>query len=226
MTPAREAFVLPFLLITVAASAGLRLAAGVRLVPPPLVSLVLAVLLIGTFVRSGLLAPGRLLSARRSALENLNGLVVLTTLFAASAQVFTLLTPDSGLLYAVFSIGFFVQLATSLAGVRERRALLRSLAVLLGSAFVLRFVVLDTLYAPDGSWGQRVLMALVEGASLGAVTYQPTGTLTGYVAFGTLALYLLALVLLPRDVATDLDGGQLELSSREVMIAILSVALA
>jgi hypothetical protein len=226
MTPAREAFVLPFVLITVTACAGLRLGAGVRLVPPPLISLVLAVLLIGTFVRSGLLVPGRLLNARRSPLENLNGLVVLITLFAASAQVFTLLTPDSGLLYAVFSIGFFVQLATSLAGVRDRRALLRSLAVLLGSAFVLRFVVLDTLYAPDGTWGQRVLMALIEGASLGAVAYQPTGTLTGYVAFGTLALYLLALVLLPRDGATGGNGRQLELSSREVMIAILSVALA
>ncbi len=227
MTAAREAFVLPFLLITVAASGGVRLAEGVRLVPPPLVSLVLAVLLIGTFIRSGLLIPQRLLSGRRSALENLNGLVVLIALFAASAQVFTLLTPDSGFLYAVFSIGFFVQLATSLAGIRDRRALLRSLAILFGSAFVLRFVVLDTLYAPNGSWGQRVLMALIEGASLGAVVYQPTGTLTGYVAFGALALYLLALVLLPRDIPIDdVDRGQLEFSSRELMVALLSLALA
>jgi len=227
VTAAREAFVLPFLLITVAASGGVRLAEGVRLVPPPLVSLVLAVLLIGTFIRSGLLIPQRLLSGRRSALENLNGLVVLIALFAASAQVFTLLTPDSGFLYAVFSIGFFVQLATSLAGIRDRRALLRSLAILFGSAFVLRFVVLDTLYAPNGSWGQRVLMALIEGASLGAVVYQPTGTLTGYVAFGALALYLLALVLLPRDIPIDdVDRGQLEFSSRELMVALLSLALA
>ena len=200
MTPAREAVVLPLLFITVAALGGLRVAEQVRLLPPPLVSLVLAVLLMGTLVRSGVFAPERLMNGQRSALENANGLVVLVTLFAASAQVFTLLIPDLGLLHAVFAIALFVQLVTSLAGIRDPRALLRSLAIVFGSAFVLRFVVLDTLYAPQGSWGQRVLMAVIEGASLGAVVYRPTGSATGYIAFATLILYFFGLVLLPRRI--------------------------
>ena len=79
MTPLRESFVLPCLFLTVALLAGLRLGApvDVRLVPPPLVALVLAVLLLGSLVRSGVFDPRRLhrpasahrsrtLSARRS----------------------------------------------------------------------------------------------------------------------------------------------------------------
>jgi hypothetical protein len=226
MTAAREAVVLPFLFITVAALGGLRIADRIQLVAPPLVSLVLGVFLIGTLVRGGLLAPERLMSARRTALENLNGLVVLLALFGGSAQVFTLVTPDSGLLHAVFSIALFVQLATTLAGIREPRALLRSLAILLGSAFVLRFLVLDTLYAPHGSWGQRVLMAILEGASLGSIVYEPTGTLTGYVAFAALGLYLTGLILLPRAAPTSRGGGQLEVRSQELMAVLLLLALA
>ena len=56
MTPLREAFVLPCLFLTVALLGGLRLGADVRLVPPALVALVLAVLLVGSFVRSGVMA--------------------------------------------------------------------------------------------------------------------------------------------------------------------------
>src|SRR5512132_3521870 len=207
---AREGVVLPFLFITVAALGGLRIGDGVRLVPPPLVSLVLSLLLIGTFVRSALLLPERLLSTRRSTLENLNGLVVMLTLFAASAQVFTLVVPDSGLLHVVFSVALFVQLATSLAAIRDPRSLLRALAILLGSAFVLRFLVLDMLYAPHSSWGQRVLLAIVEGASLGTIAYEPTGAATGYIAFAALMLYLLALALLPRGSAGGAEERHLQ----------------
>jgi hypothetical protein len=222
MTPAREAVVLPLVFITVAALGGLRIGDRIQLVPPPLVSLVLGVFLIGTLVRGGLLAPDRLMSTRRSALENLNGLMVLLALLAGSAQVFTLVTPDTGLLHAVFSIAFFVQLATTLAGIREARALLRSLTILLGCAFVLRFLVLDTLYAPQGGWGQRVLMAVLEGASLGSIVYQSTGTLTGYIAFAALALYLIGLLLLPRVAPTPYDStGQLEVRSRELVAVLL-----
>ncbi len=223
---AREAVVLPLVFTTVAALGGLRIADRVRLLPPPLVSLVLGVVLIGTLVRGDVLAPERLLSGRRSTVENLNGFVVVLTLFAASAQIFTLLTPDNGLLHAVFSTALFVQLVTTFAGIREPRPLLRSLAILLGSAFVLRYLVLDTLYAPGGSWGQRVLMALIEGASLGAVDYQPTGTLTGYVAFTALALYLLGLVLLPRRTAGDDSRSDLAVTSRELVGIVLTLGVA
>ena len=227
MTAAREAVVLPFMFITVAALGGLRIAEGVRLVAPPLVSLVLGVFLVATLVRGGLLAPERLMSARRSSLENLNGLMVLLSLFAGSAQVFTLVMPENGLLHAIFTVALFVQLATTLSATREPRALLRSLAILLGAAFVLRFVVLDTLYAPQGSWGQRVLMSILEGASLGSITYTPTGTVTGYVAFAALVLYLIGLVLLPRATeGADDRNGQLEIRSRELIAVLLVLGLA
>jgi hypothetical protein len=197
MTAAREAIVLPMLFLTVAGLGGLRVGHAILLVPPPLVSLVLAVMLIGALVRAGVFAPHGLMNAGRSALENLSGLAVIITLFAAAAQVFTLVTPERGLLHAVFSVSFFVQLATTLAGVNGRRNLLRSLVVLLGSAFVVRFVVLEGLYAPDGGIAKRLLTTIVEGASLGTIQYLPTGAATGYVAFFTLVLFVVGLVLLP-----------------------------
>jgi len=198
MTATREAIVLPAAFLTVTLLGGLRLAPAIRLVPPPLVSLVLALMLMVCLVRAGVFVPQATVSAERSNLENLSGLTVLLTLFAASAQIFTLITPEQGLLHAVFAICFFIQLTTTLAGVKGRRDMLRSLAVLLGSAFVVRFVVLEGLYAPDGNLAKRVFTAIVEGASLGSVQYEPTGAGTGYVAFVTLALFFVGLILLPR----------------------------
>ena len=196
MTPTREAIALPASFLTVALLGGLRFAPAIRLVPPPLVSLVLAMMLLACLVRAGVFAPHAVLNGERSNLENVSGLTVLVTLFAACAQVFTLLTPEHGLLHVVFATCFFVQLTTTLAGIKGRRNMLRSLAVLLGCAFVVRFVVLESLYARDGSLAKRVFTAIVEGASLGTVQYEPTGAGTGYVAFFTLTLFFVGLVLL------------------------------
>ncbi len=197
MTPLREAFVLPCLFLTVALLGGLRLGADVRLVPPPLVALVLAVLLMGSLARSGVFAVERLLNQNRSGMQNACGAAVLIALLAASAQIFNLLTPDSGLLHVLVSVFFLVQLLTTLTGVRDRLSMLRSLAVLLGCAFFLRFIALESLYAPGRGVIKRVMTALLEGITLGALDYLPTGGATGYVAFLTLTLYLMGLVLLP-----------------------------
>ena len=180
MTAAREAFVLPAMFLTVALLGGLRVAQTVRLVPPPLIALVLAMMLLAALVRSGALAPDRLMNAERAPLENVSGILVLFAVFAASAQIFNLLTPELGLLHAVFSACFFVQLATTLAGVSGRSNLLRSLVVLLGSALVLRFIVLENLYAPNTGTLKRLLTTLIEGASLGTIDYQPHAPATGY----------------------------------------------
>jgi hypothetical protein len=198
MTATREAIVLPASFLTVALLGGVRLGHAITLVPPPLVSLVLAVMLMVCLVRASVVAPQAVVSAERSNLENVSGLIVLLTLFAASTQVFTLVTPEQGLLHVVFAVCFFIQLTTTLAGVKGRRNMLRSLAVLLGSAFVVRFVVLEGLYARDGNLAKRILTAVVEGASLGSIQYVPIGAGTGYVAFFTLVLFFIALVLLPR----------------------------
>jgi hypothetical protein len=196
MTPLREAFLLPCLYLTVFLLGGLRLGADVRLAPPPVVALVLAVLLVGALIRSNTIHPDGLMNARRSPLENATGLAVLLTLFAASAQIFNIVTPDDGLLHLLVSVFFFVQLLTTLAAVRDRVSMLRSLAILFGCAFVLRFLALESLYAPGRGMMKRVMTALMEGITLGALDYRPAGPATGYVAFLALSLYLLGLMLM------------------------------
>jgi hypothetical protein len=203
MTVVRESFVLPGIFLTVALLGGLRIAQNVRLMPPSLMTMVLALLLLGCLVRSRALIPEHFLNSRRTAPENLSGLAVLLSLFVASAQVFNLISPESGLLYLVFSTFFLVQLLTTLAAVRARIPLLQALLILLGSAFLIRFVALEGLYSPDGGMLQRVLIVLMEGASLGSLDYQPHAPVTGYVAFATLALFMTGLFLLAPD-----DGGE------------------
>ena len=176
MTARREALVLPLIFLTVAWLGGLRVGATIQLVPPPLISLVLGVMLVGTLVHAGVFSPHSVMGAHRTGLENVSGLVVLITLVAASAQIFNLLSPERGIFHVAFNVCFFIQLATTLAGVKGRRNLLRSLAVLLGSALVVRFVVLEGLYAPDGGFAKRLLTTIVEGASLGTIQYEPAGT--------------------------------------------------
>jgi hypothetical protein len=196
MTAVREALILPGLFLTAALLGGVRLGADVRLVPPPVGALVLSVLTIGALVRSRALVVERFLHARRSALENVSGAIVILTLFAATAQAFNVVTPDTGLLHLLVSVFFVVQILTTFAGVRERLPMLRSVTVLLGCAFVIRYVALESLYAPGRSVMKRVMTAILEGVTLGALEYQPAGTATGYVAFFALALFIIGLVLL------------------------------
>ena len=208
MTPLRESFALPCLFLTVALLGGLRLGSDVRLVPPPLITLVLAVLLFGALVRSGTLAPERLVSSRRGGLENATGAILLLCVFGASAQVFNLLTPDTGLLHVLVSVFFLVQLLTTLTAVRDRTSMLRSLAVLFGCALVLRYIALEALYAPGRGVIKRVMTALVEGVTLGTLDYTPVGTTTGYIAFLALTLYLSGLFFMPAATAGLIAFGQ------------------
>ena len=75
MSATREAIVLPASFLTVALLGGLRLAPEVRLVPPPLISLVLAMLLLACLVRAGVFAPHAVINAERSNLENSTGFI-------------------------------------------------------------------------------------------------------------------------------------------------------
>ncbi|HXW05497.1 MAG TPA: hypothetical protein VD833_09715 [Vicinamibacterales bacterium] len=196
MTQTRECVVLPALFLTVALLGGVRVGADLRLHPPPLLALTLGLLLTAALARSGVVNPASLMNDRRTALENVSGLIVLLSLYGASAQVFNLVTPDAGLLHGIFGTFFFVQLLTTFASVRDRRDMLRGLVVLLGSAFVLRFIVLESLYAPEGGSLKRVLTALAQAGTLGTLTYQANAPATGYLAFTALLLYVLGLFLL------------------------------
>jgi hypothetical protein len=199
----REAFTLPLLLLTVAALGGVRIAHGgaLALMPPTLMSMILSTVLMAALVRSGALDPGRLVHDRRTPLENASGVAVLLALLVGSAQVFGMVTPATGLLSFVFTTFFVLLLWNTLAAEPGRRQLLRSLVVVFGGAFVLKFVVLAAIYEPEGGLLRRVLLTMLDGVSLGTLGFVPDGAATGYLAFVTLGLYFVALVLLPADLS-------------------------
>jgi len=200
----REAFVLPLTFLTVTLVGGIRVADRIVLVPPPLFSLVLAFLLLGLLVRSGALAPERLMNGARSPLENAGGAVILLTAFVAAAQAFNAAIPEAGLPRLLFSVFLFVLLVNTSAAAPDRVRVLRSMLVIFGSAFILKFIILAALSDPAGGWLKRTLLAMLEGLTLGTLSQEPYRPVTGYVAFAALALFIGSLALLPARQTTAL----------------------
>jgi hypothetical protein len=196
----REAVTLPMIFLTVTLAGGFRMMpgpAGLRFLPPPLVALVLAMLVLAVLIRSGTLVGSRLMGQDRDALGNLSGAVVLVTLFTATAQLFNSITPETGLLHLIFNVFFFLLLWNTLAAGPDTPRLLHSLMVVFGSAFAVKYIILAALYDPQGGLTKRVLTTLLEGVTLGTIEYQVDAPLTGYVGFFTVVLYLVGLFLLP-----------------------------
>jgi hypothetical protein len=198
MSGVLEAVVLPLLFLTVTLLGGYDPIASGTWRPPSLFSLVAGVMLVAALVRARAFAPDRLLHASRSAIANANGLVVLLALFAASAQVANMLLPRSGLPLLFVGVVLFLLLLNTLVISPARAPLLRSLAVVIGSTFLLKFVVLAALADPEGSRTKRVLIALFDAATLGTITQAPVVPAAGYVAFFAAVLYLIAIALLPQ----------------------------
>lgn len=212
MSNVREAITLPFLFLTVVWLAALRPGAAVTLAPPSLMSLVFAMVLFALFVRSGTLAPERLMTADRSSIANLNGLFVLFTAFAASAQVITLLVPDAGVPALLAWTVLACLLLQAMAIAPDRLRLLRGLLVTFGAAFTIKFVVLAAISAPAEGRVGRAVQLLFEGITLGAVTQRPPHPLEGYLAFVTLVLYFIGIALLPSAMWHMVRAGRKELS--------------
>lgn len=197
MKAATEAVHLPLLFLTVALLGGLRVDSRLTFVHPPLFALVLGMLLFGVLVRGRVLASERLMSASRTSLENLNGLVVILSTFFAATQVFNLVTPESGLPFLLFNVFLFVLLVNTLAASLDRVSVLRSMAVIIGAAFILKFIVLGAISDPGESTLKRVLYVLLEGVTLGTLTQPRLHPVAGYLAFATLVLFLVGLAMLP-----------------------------
>ena len=131
--------------------------------------------------------------------------------FLATAQAFNAATPDSGIPRVLFNIAFLLLLANTMAASPDRVRALRSLLVVFGSAFVVKFVVLSALSQPAQGVFTRAIQMLFEGVTFGSLTQDVPRPLNGYVAFFTLMLYLFGLVLLspgghtPRSDATSLS---------------------
>jgi hypothetical protein len=199
--------VLPLLFLTVALLGGLRVSAehSFIFVAPPLVTLVLAVLLMLLFVRGRLVEFNRWVRSDLPPLTNISHGWMLLTLFFASAQAFNSVLPESGLLHWLFSFFFLWTLWNNQFSSFDARRLLRSLTVLFGTAFVLKHILLASLYSGDGGWLSRVAGALLQGASLGTLDAPVFAPATGYISFFTLALYVTGLLLLTFAANDKLD---------------------
>lgn len=189
--------VLPTILLTVGLLGGLRVDAQTRqfvFIAPPLVTLVLAILLMSLFARAGAIDLPRWLAIEQPMLTNVSHLLTLVALFFASAQAFNSVLPESGLLHWMFSFFFLWTLWTNQFSAFDTRRLLRSLVVLFGTAFVLKHLLVSGLYAPEGGWLRRIASMLLQGIAINIPAFAPV---TGYVSFFALALYVGGLLLIP-----------------------------
>jgi hypothetical protein len=199
---------LPTIFLTVALLGGVRVAADTKallFVPPPLVTLILAAMLLALFARGGAVRVGHWLSANRGAAENVSHALVLGSLFFASAQAFNSVLPDAGLPRLVLASFFLWTLWQNQFSQFDARRLLRSLAALFGTAFVVKHLLLATLTDPEGGWLRRLTAAMLEGVALGGPAYAAS---TGYVSFFALALYVCGLFLLPPSPPVELDADE------------------
>jgi hypothetical protein len=121
----------------------------------------------------------------------------MVSVFAAAAQVLATVIPRSGLPSFFVDVFLFVLLVNTLVTQPGRVQLLRSVAVILGSALVLKFVVLGALAAPGGRLA-GVLIALFDAATFGGIQQDPQPPAAGYLAFAAVMLFVGALALLPR----------------------------
>jgi hypothetical protein len=190
---------LPMLFLTVVLLGGLRVGAENRtfiFVAPPLVTLLLGVLLMLLLVRGRLIRFHQWVGSELPPLTNVVHIWMLITLFFASAQAFNSVLPERGLLHWLFSFFFLWTLWNNQFSSFDARRLLRSLAILFGTAFVLKHMLLASLYSPEGGWLKRVAGTLLQGVSLGTFDAPNFAPATGYISFFTLTLYVAGLILL------------------------------
>jgi hypothetical protein len=191
--------VLPMLFLSVALLGGLRVGGDTRtfiFVAPPLVTLLLAVLLILLLLRGHLIRFHQWVRSELPPLTNLAHVWMLITLFFASAQAFNSVLPERGLLHWLFAFFFLWTLWNNQFSSFDARRLVRSLAVLFGTAFVLKHMLVASLYGEDGGWLKRVAGTLLQGVTLGTLDAPSFAPATGYISFFTLVLYVTGLVLL------------------------------
>lgn len=217
--------VLPTIFLSVALLGGVRVSAearGLIFLAPPLITLLLAALLVALFVRAGALNLRAWITSDQPTLTNISHILTLLSVFFASAQAFNSVLPERGLFHWLFSFFFLWTLWNNQFASFDARRLVRSLAVLFGTAFVLKHLLLAGLYAPEGGWLKRLAGALLEGVSLGTIDVPAFAPATGYISFFALALYVAGLALLTptphalRDVDTQqLLEGYAKLSPQD-----------
>lgn len=198
---------LPLIFLTVALLGGLRLAgndASFLFLKPSLFCLIAASILMILFFRAGLIRVQGWFSDDFDLIKNVANAAILTTLFAASTQLFNSLLPESGLPLWIIGFCFFWTLWNNLFSNFDTKRLLRSLGALFGLAFVVKYIILANLTAPESSsWLQTILASPVRSAATSLLDLPRFSPGTGYLQFFALALYLLGLFLLPATTRSE-----------------------
>jgi hypothetical protein len=197
---------LPMIFLTVALLGGLRIDVDTHafvFVPPPLITLILSVLLMILFVRGHAIELREWVGSHQPPVTNVSHVLTLLALYFASAQAFNSVLPERGLLFWLFSFFFLWTLWNNQFSSFDARRLLRSLAVLFGTAFFLKHMFLASLFSPEGGWAKRIAGFMLEVGTLGTLDYQVFAPATGYISFFTLALYVGGLILLTPSPETE-----------------------
>lgn len=203
---------LPMIFLSVALLGGLRIDVDTKafvFVPPPLITLILSVMLMILFVRGHAIELRQWVRSDQPPLTNVSHVLTLLTLFFGSAQAFNSVLPERGLLYWLFSFFFIWTLWNNQFSSFDARRLLRSLAVLFGTAFFLKHMFLASLFSPEGGWAKKIAGFFVEVGTLGTLDTQVFAPATGYISFFTLALYVLGLILLTPSPEPEQDARAL-----------------
>jgi hypothetical protein len=203
---------LPMIFLSVALLGGLRIDVDTKafvFVPPPLITLILSVMLMILFVRGHAIELRQWVRSDQPPLTNVSHVLTLLTLFFGSAQAFNSVLPERGLLYWLFSFFFIWTLWNNQFSSFDARRLLRSLAVLFGTAFFLKHMFLASLFSPEGGWAKKLAGFFVEVGTLGTLDTQVFAPATGYISFFTLALYVLGLILLTPSPEPEHDARAL-----------------
>lgn len=200
----------PLLFLTVALLGGLRLAMpadALLFLKPALICLIFAAVLLVLFVRAGLIGLDGWFSEDFPLLENAANAGVFLTLFAATAQVFNSLIPESGLPFWIISFCFLWILVMNLFADFDTKKLIRSIGALFGIAFLTKYLVLSYLTAPvsESFW-----KGILENPTQEFFTYlfdlPRFSAGTGYIQFFTIVFYLVGLFLLPQRLSDVKDG--------------------
>jgi hypothetical protein len=203
---------LPMIFLSVALLGGLRIDVETKafiFIPPPLITLILSVLLMILFVRGHAIELQQWVRSDQPPLTNVSHVLTLLTVFFGSAQAFNSVLPERGLLYWLFSFFFIWTLWNNQFSSFDARRLLRSLAVLFGTAFFLKHMFLASLFSPEGGWAKKIAGFFVELGTLGTLDTQVFAPATGYISFFTLALYVLGLILLTPSPEPEQDARAL-----------------
>ena len=193
--------VLPLIFLSVALMGGMRLGIGTNeflFVAPPLICLVFAVFLMILFVRSKLIEPSGWFSESFPFLDNATAAALAISLFAASAQVFNSLIPESGLPFWMVAFCFLWTLWNNLFAGFDAKRLLQSLGGLFVLAFVFKYMILLNLSVEKSEgWWDFLTSGNITTEALASILSIPAySAATGYIQFFALLLYLIGLYFL------------------------------